>query len=141
MSSKKILVSIVDDEQDIRTLFRDALQGIHGISIFTFSDPIIALEHFTINKTAYALIISDLRMPGLCGTELLQKVKIMKPLVRTILITAFAADDVLFQKYEKHEIINAFLEKPIRLDRLRNEVNDQLKEYKLMKQKSLIKIK
>ncbi len=34
------LVSIVDDEEDITTLFHDALKHINGITLFTFTDPI-----------------------------------------------------------------------------------------------------
>ena len=61
-------VSIVDDEIDITEAFRAAIRGsIEGISVFTFNDPVLALEHFTTNMKNYALIISDLRMPGLNG--------------------------------------------------------------------------
>jgi DNA-binding NtrC family response regulator len=64
-TSKKI-VSIVDDEIDITDLFHDALSNkIAGVSVFSFNDPLIALEHFIDNKRNYALVISDLRMPNL----------------------------------------------------------------------------
>ncbi|TLX66828.1 MAG: response regulator, partial [Thaumarchaeota archaeon] len=99
MISKNRLVAIVDDEADITRLFRDALGVVSGITIFTFTDPIIALEHIMINKTKYVLIISDLRMPGLNGMELIKKVKNMNRLVRTVLMTAFDFDDELFQQY------------------------------------------
>ena len=68
MSSGK-LVSIVDDEADITTLFHDALVGIDGITVLTFTDPILALEHFQTKQDAYVLVISDYRMPGLSGIE------------------------------------------------------------------------
>ncbi|HEY9490895.1 MAG TPA: response regulator, partial [Nitrososphaeraceae archaeon] len=71
--TKKWLVAIVDDELDIVNLFRDCLSGINDILIFTFTDPFIALEHFITNKDTYFLIISDLRMPSLCGIEFLKK--------------------------------------------------------------------
>ena len=83
------LVSIVDDERDITELFRNALQMLPGLSIFTFTDPAIALEHFKINKSIYALVISDLRMPVISGAQLLKTVKDLNPKVRTILMTAF----------------------------------------------------
>ncbi len=133
------LVGIVDDDDDIATLFRDALGKINGITIFTFTDPVMALEHFIINKQKYVLVISDLRMPGLAGTELIKKLKNMNPLLRTILMTAFAIDDNLFQDYAKKELINGFLQKPIRLDDLRAEVNNQLHTHELQKQESFIK--
>jgi DNA-binding NtrC family response regulator len=131
--TRKRLVAIVDDEKDITVLFRDALQRIKGISIFAFTNPLMALEHFTINKEQYVLVISDLRMPSLNGLELVKKIKDLNPLSRTILMTAFEIDDKLFQEYSKKEIINAFLQKPIRLDDLFVVVNNQLHTYELQK--------
>jgi two-component system response regulator (stage 0 sporulation protein F) len=133
LPNRKRLVAIVDDEKDITVLFRDALQRIKGISIFAFTNPLMALEHFTINKEQYVLVISDLRMPSLNGLELVKKIKDLNPLSRTILMTAFEIDDKLFQEYSKKEIINAFLQKPIRIDDLFVVVNNQLHTYELQK--------
>ena len=59
------MVSIVDDDLDITFLFEEALKSISRITIFTFTDPILALEHFQANEYAYVLVISDYKMPGL----------------------------------------------------------------------------
>ena len=64
----------------------------------------------------------------------------MNPILRTILITGFNIDDKLFIEYGKWGIINALLQKPIRLDSLHEQVNSQLQTYNLQKQKSLIKM-
>jgi hypothetical protein len=40
----------VDDEPDITLLFSDALNDMKGVKVFTFTDPILALEHFQINQ-------------------------------------------------------------------------------------------
>jgi DNA-binding NtrC family response regulator len=69
------------------------LQTTNGVSIFAFTDPKAALEHFAINREDYTLIISDLRMPSINGMELIKKVKELNPYIRTILMTAFALDD------------------------------------------------
>jgi DNA-binding NtrC family response regulator len=123
------LVAIIDDELDITVLFRDAIRGIRGISIFTFTDPIMALEHFKINRKDYRLIVSDLRMPGINGIELLKRIKELNPLVRTVLMTAFEFNDELFQQYAENQIINGFLQKPILLKDLVKEVDNQLHIY------------
>ena len=55
--------------------FQEALRTIAGITIFTFTDPILALEHFQDKGYAYVAVISDFKMPGLNGMEFLKKDK------------------------------------------------------------------
>jgi DNA-binding NtrC family response regulator len=117
-------------------LFRDYLAGLKGIIVFTFTDPMIALDHFISNKSEYLLIISDLRMPGLSGLELLKKIKTTNPKVRTLLMTAFEVDDPVFEQYRKTGIVNDFLQKPIRLNDLGSIVEKHLNLYKNRKIKS-----
>lgn len=130
---RNLLVAIIDDESDIVNLFRDALSKIDGLSIFTFTDPKAALEHFKINKGAYALLISDLRMPGINGTDLVYKIKKENPLVRTLLMTAFEVDDKVFEEYVKNDIIDGFIQKPVKLRDLLSEVLKQVSIYKRIK--------
>ena len=125
--------SIVDDDPDIIMLFREALKSISGITIFTFTDPILALEHFQVNEYAYVLVLSDFKMPGLNGIEFLKKIKELNSFVRTILMTAFQIEDKVFREYTKKKIINAFLQKPIGIHDLLKEVNTQLHSYELQK--------
>ena len=93
MVSNKGLIAVVDDELDIGQLFRDALQTTTGFTIFAFTEPKAAFEHFELNSEDYTLIISDLRMPSINGIELIKKIKELNPYIRTILMTAFALDD------------------------------------------------
>ena len=127
------LVAIVDDEQYITALFHDALRSINGITVFTFTDPILALEHFQKNKDDYVVAISDFRMPGLNGTELLRKMKDTNKHVRTILVTAFEMEDAILSDYSKREIINSFFLKPLRLTDLIEEVHSQVHSYEMQK--------
>jgi DNA-binding NtrC family response regulator len=107
MSGNDRIVSVVDDDMSTATFFHEALrQNIDGVSIFSFIDPINAFEHFTENKDNYALVISDLRMPGLNGLELLKKVKTLNPNVRTILMSAYNfEEEELYQQYMKEAVI------------------------------------
>ena len=126
---KKWLVAIVDDELDIVNLFRDALIRIKGLSIFTFTDPLTAFEHIRMNKSKYAVVISDLRMPGINGMDLIYKIKKENPLIRTLLMTAFEVDDKVFEDYTKNKIIDGFLQKPLKLSALESEVRKQIDIY------------
>ena len=125
------IVSIVDDELDITQLYQDAIYGhINGISVVCFNNPVTALEHFIENKKDYALVISDLRMPNLNGLDLLSKIKMLNPNVRTILVSAYEVkEDKVFQKYMKDGTIDLFIEKPIPIDWLRQKVREQVEAY------------
>jgi DNA-binding NtrC family response regulator len=132
LSTKNSIVGIIDDELDITQLFHEALSRIYGIAIFTFNDSAKALEHFTNNKDEYVLVISDLRMPGINGLELLNKMKKVNVLVRTILMSEYKVNDKLFHQYLKEKIIDKFIKKPIDLDGLYQEVNNQVHAYQLI---------
>ena len=132
LSTKNKIASIVDDEIDITDLFQDSLVGILGISIVSFNDSVIALEHFKGNKENYALVLTDLRMPSLNGLELLKKVKKLNPNVRTILISPYEVEnDLTFQQYMKEGIIDSFIEKPVTISRLCQSVRDEFEVYQL----------
>ena len=128
MSSNNRIVSVVDDDASTATFFHEALrQNIDGISVFSFIDPVKALEHFTENKERYALVISDLRMPGLNGLELFKKVRTSNAKVRTILMSAYNfEEEELFQQYMKEAVINSTIEKPVTMNRLYERVREQL---------------
>ena len=132
-SAPERIVAVVDDDMDITTLFHDVLcENILEASLYAFNDPIVALKHFTEHKEKYALIISDLRMPGLNGLELLKKVKNSNPEVRTILMSAYDFDEVpAYQEYMKEHVIDATIEKPVTINRLCQRVKEELDHNKV----------
>ena len=70
-------------------------------------------------------------MPGLNGIEFISRVKRLNPYIRTLLMTAFEIKDSLFSQYVKQEIINSFLQKPIEIKDLLEEVNKQIHIHKI----------
>jgi DNA-binding NtrC family response regulator len=135
MTANKKIVSVVDDDLNTTELFHIALsENIDGISVVSFNDPVIALEHFAANKDAYVLVIADLRMPSLNGLELLKKVKSSNPKVRTILMSAYNFDeDLIFLKYMEEGIIDSSIDKPVTMNRLYQRVRDELNAYDAIK--------
>jgi DNA-binding NtrC family response regulator len=105
-------------------------QNIDEIEVFSFTEPVTAFEHFTENKDDFALVISDLRMPGLNGLELLKKVKTSNARVRTILMSAYNfEEEESYQKYMKEGTINSTIEKPVTMNRLYQRVREELNAY------------
>ena len=134
MVAKVGAIGVIDDEWDIVQLYRDAILA-SGFTVYAFTNPLIALEHFRANSKSYALIISDLRMPGVDGIGLIKKVKEINPDIRTLLITAFDVEDRVFHRYKKENLIDGILQKPITMKNLVTEVENQLKIQQLQEQK------
>jgi DNA-binding NtrC family response regulator len=124
------IVSIVEDELDIKNLFYDALsKTVYGVLLLSFSDSALALEHFRYNKGKYRLVIADWKMPKLNGLELLNMVKQLNPNVRSILISAYEVqNEPRFQRYVEEGIIDRFIQKPTTLNYLCREVNNQIQD-------------
>jgi two-component system response regulator GlrR len=118
-SQSPVFVAVIDDEMDLAYLFKDALSQIDGIQVFVFSDPNLALEHFQINLQHYRLVITDHRMPGMAGIELLEKIKAINPAVTRILMSAFEIQD---EQFQERNCVDKFLQKPILMSNLINEV-------------------
>lgn len=128
-------MAVVDDDIDISTLFHDILcENVQDASVYAFNDPIEALKHFTENQSKYALVISDLRMAGPNGLELLKKVKNFNPKVRTILMSAYNfEEDPTYVEYMKDGIIDSTIEKPVTIQRLCQRVTEELNEFQKMR--------
>ncbi len=110
-------IMIVDDEFDIISVFKQGLEH-KGFRVFGFTEPALALEHFQTNYKKYGLVISDCRMPGINGYELVKKVKEIKSGVKVFLMTAFEINDVEFRSVLPKVEIEGFLQKPISLANL-----------------------
>jgi DNA-binding NtrC family response regulator len=120
---KTKFISVVDDELDIMTLFRDALSQLPDVEVFGFTNSSLALEHFKMNQSQYSLVLSDFRIPELDGMQLLKEIKAIKPSVKTLLVSAFEVENELFQQCS---CIDTFLQKPISMIDLIEKVEVQL---------------
>ena len=118
-TQQPVFIAVVDDERDLSYLFKDALSQIDGVMVFNFSDPSLAFEHFQSNHQNYRVVITDYRMPEMTGIELLEKMKAINPAVIRILMSAFEVNDQLFQECD---CVDKFLQKPISMIKLIEEV-------------------
>lgn len=116
---KKLLsILIVDDEPDILKIFKKSIE-MSGHSSYGFVNPSAALEHFRQNPKAYDVIISDIRMPKLSGFELAREIRNLNGNVRIVLMTSFEISMKEFQKVMPSLKIDALVEKPTSLAKLR----------------------
>jgi two-component system nitrogen regulation response regulator GlnG len=80
-------VWIVDDDRSIRWVIEKALSR-EGIAFSSFSSAQEALD--ALSGSAPEVLVSDVRMPGMSGLELLQTVKQRHPAVPVIVMTAYS---------------------------------------------------
>lgn len=111
-------ILVIDDEKELATLFKEFIMGI-GFNAESFTNPLLAFEYFKYNKNKYSLIITDLRMPGLCGLELACKVRELNSLVKLFLISAFDTADLESNPVYQSAKIDKILQKPIKLSMLK----------------------
>jgi CheY-like chemotaxis protein len=117
-SNRSILV--LDDESDIVRIVERFLQGL-GFRVSAFTDPVVALEYLhSHSNDCCSIVISDIRMPGMNGYELAKKVKGFKPECKIILMSAFDINNVEFPKVLPGIRIDAFLQKPFSIRKLKD---------------------
>ena len=83
--SEAALVAIVDDDDDVREALSD-LVLVLGLEVRTFDRAEALLAAF--EPGAFDCIITDARMPGMGGLQLLQRLRDLDPSVPIIIITS-----------------------------------------------------
>jgi len=111
MSSKKIL--LVDDDKDILTVLKMRLE-IMGFKVTACDNPIKALELF--KKEKFNLVLTDQRMEGIEGIELLSRLKEIDPFLPVIIMTAFGKVDDAVISMKRGAF--SYLEKPVNPEEL-----------------------
>ena len=114
-----MFIAIIDHEPNLAYLFKEALSQVEGVEVFAFTDPLLALEHFKTKHPNYMVVISDYRMPTMTGMELLSKIKDVNPAITRIMMSAFEIQDEIYQQYK---CVDKFLQKPILMTNLIDEV-------------------
>ncbi len=110
----RAIIGIVDDEPMIRTLIRSVLE-IQGYHIQEATSAIEALEQWNTTDSPLDLLITDIRMPGLTGTELARRFRQQRPVLPVIFISGYSGETPMDLGDEQ---MTAFLAKPFPLPEL-----------------------
>ncbi len=109
MTSPNIL--LVDDEEDIRDVLSISLED-RGYRIYTAENGQTALDLY--DRIKPTIVITDIKMPGLDGIELLRKLKQRNPDIEVIMITGHGDLDLAIQSLKLEA--TDFVTKPINED-------------------------
>lgn len=123
--TQKTNILIVDDELSMRQFLKILLEK-EGYGVDAAKDGPTALKKAASRK--YDLTISDIRMPGMSGLELLAELKGQYPDMPVLLITAFASpeDAVTAMKNGAFDYIT----KPFNVDEIKSVINAALARQK-----------
>jgi CheY-like chemotaxis protein len=120
----------VDDEFDVSYCLKRCLDETGLFQVDGFADATEALTHF--RPRIYDLVILDIKMPGMDGFQLYQKLKALDNNIKVCFLTA--AQDLsdykklypdIIEAIEKNEI-NCFMDKPVGSEQLIKMVSNSL---------------
>ena len=132
MGDRKILV--VEDDPILRRFVTDVLKR-KGCNVTGVENGLSALEE--IDKKQFHLIISDLKMQGMDGLELLARVKKMVPSTEVIIITAFGSVSTAVEAMKKGAF--DYITKPVELEELDIVVDRVFEHQKLLDENRFLK--
>jgi two-component system C4-dicarboxylate transport response regulator DctD len=112
------VILLVDDDDGSRDAMRRALERVE-YRVEAFADAQEALERIESGEPVDA-VISDVRMPGMDGYELLQRVRALRPALPFLLVTAYGDVDQAVNALQ--EGADDYLTKPVKMQELRRRV-------------------
>lgn len=123
-------ILIVDDEENILRSLRRVLRK-SGYEIDTTHLPAEAIR--MVGETTYAVVVSDQRMPGITGTQVLEQVRLLSPDSTRIILTGYADVQAAMDAINKGAVYR-YLNKPWDDDELRIVLRQATDKYLLIQE-------
>jgi DNA-binding NtrC family response regulator len=120
---EKIVILVVDDEAVIRDGIKRVLEG-ELFEVETCRSGHVAIER--LQEKNFGLIITDLKMPGMNGIEVLKAVKALQPDIPVIVITGYASVDTAVEAMKSGA--SDYISKPFAPDHLLEKVQTALSQ-------------
>ena len=130
--SRNIL--IVDDEPEVRRLCADVAEqtGLKAFAVATAEEAFDYLEH-----SAVDILLTDLRLPGTGGAELLRRVHDLHPHVAVVVLTQYGTIDSAVELTRMGAI--DYVTKPFRIDELRSRLERVVRAVELQQENRLLR--
>jgi len=118
-------ILIIDDEENIRQMIRLTLEA-SGYEVGEAED---GIEAFAIlgGDPEWNVILLDQRLPVMEGTEVLRRLKVLAPLARVVMMTAFASVEIAVEAMKLGA--SDFLRKPMTPEVVRNSVSAAISKH------------
>ena len=125
---------LVEDKNELRAMLRKALERA-GYAVDEAADGSAAIQK--VRARRYLLVITDLKMPGASGLDVLRETKQADATIPVILLTAFGSveEAVAAMKDGAYD----FLQKPVDLDHLKLLVKRAAQQQELQRENLLLR--
>jgi two-component system response regulator PilR (NtrC family) len=127
-------VLIVDDERSMREFLAIVLKK-EGYAVSVAAHGAEALS--ALDKEIFDLVLSDVKMPGLSGIDVLKAVKAASPSTIVLMMTAFASTDSAVEAMR--EGAYDYLTKPFKIDEVKLLVKNALEKKELLAENARLK--
>ena len=122
-------ILIVDDEKNYRVVL-EALLAPEGYEILTAGTGREALK--LVREADVDLVITDMKMPGMSGMELLDEAKEIKPDLPVIMMTAYGTIEMAVEAMKKQAY--DYITKPFQNEELKLTIRKALENYRLLRE-------
>jgi DNA-binding NtrC family response regulator len=103
---------IVDDEPIVRDALVDSIKETHDVTAVGSAEEALEL----LAKQDFDIVITDMRLPGKSGVELVREIKELKPYVVSVVITAYPSVELAVEAMKQGAV--DYLVKPVSVDDL-----------------------
>jgi DNA-binding NtrC family response regulator len=133
---ESIKILVVDDEALVRDVIKKGLSQMGGFNVEVAQNGPEAIEK--IEKDVFDLVLTDLKMPGMDGLELLKNIKGTRPEVMVILMTAYGSIETAVEAMRIGA--NDYITKPVDLNELLIHISKAQKESILLRENRLLRM-
>jgi DNA-binding NtrC family response regulator len=125
---------LVEDKNELRAMLRKALER-SGYTVDEAPDGTAAIQK--VRARRYLLVITDLKMPGASGLEVLRETKRADAAIPVILLTAFGSVEEAVTAMKEGAF--DFLQKPVDLDHLKLLVQRAARQQEMLRENLLLR--
>jgi DNA-binding NtrC family response regulator len=127
-------ILLVEDKAELRAMLRKALERA-GYTVDEAPDGNVAIEK--VRSRRYLMVLSDLKLPGHSGIEVLREAKRAEPTLPVLLVTAYGSVEEAVTAMKEGAF--DFIQKPVDLDHLKLLIERAAKQQELLRENLLLR--
>jgi DNA-binding NtrC family response regulator len=127
-------VLLVEDKAELRAMIRKALERA-GYAVDEAPDGSVAIDK--VRSRRYQLVLSDLKLPGNSGIDVLREAKRVEPTLPFILVTAYGSVEEAVTAMKEGAF--DFIQKPVDLDHLKLLLERAARQQELLRENLLLR--